>query len=170
MSKTKQIQLTLDLFGEAAASDEAQTIPVYGLKLVRENTLRYEDRVCCDEPETVAELLRPYYSECPQERVVVLFLSTSLRVIGFHLATVGTIDSSILNVRDVFSAAIVAQCKGIIVAHNHPSGNTEPSREDIRVTRTLVEAGELLGITVVDHIIVTEDDYTSLGERGVIKG
>ena len=99
---------------------------------------------------------------------MVLFLSTKLRVIGFHVASVGTLDASIMTVREVFCAALVAQCAGIIVAHNHPSGCAEPSRADIRVTRTLVEAGELLGIQVFDHIIVTEASYTSLGERGVM--
>ena len=100
---------------------------------------------------------------------MVLFLSTALRVIGFHVASVGTLDASILTVRDVFCAAIVAQCAGIIVAHNHPSGNPEPSREDIRVTRQIAEAGEILGIRVFDHIIVTDGSYTSLSERGVIE-
>ena len=169
MTQDKQIQMTLDLFGHPAASGEAQTVPMYRLKLVRENDLSYEHQLCCSTPETVAQLMRPYFSACHQEQVVVLFLSTALRVIGFHVASVGTLDASILTVRDVFCAAIVAQCAGIIVAHNHPSGNPEPSREDIRVTRQIAEAGEILGIKVFDHIIVTDGSYTSLSERGVIE-
>jgi DNA repair protein RadC len=73
-----------------------------------------------------------------------------------------------MTVREVFCAALVAQSAGVIVAHNHPSGCAEPSREDIRVTCKLVEAGEILAIQVFDHIIVTEESYTSLGERGVM--
>jgi len=170
MSQTKQIQMTLDLFGKPAAAGDAQTVPMYSLKLVRENDLSYEHQVCCQTPETVAALLRPYFSECHQEQVVILFLSTSLRVIGFHVASVGTLNASIMSVREVFSAALVANAAGIIISHNHPSGSPEPSREDLRVTRNLVEAGEILGVQVIDHIIVTEEAHTSLAERGVISG
>jgi DNA repair protein RadC len=127
MSETKQIQMTLDLFGTPAATGEAQTVPMYRLKLVRDNDLCYEHQRSCDTPETVAKLMRPYYSECPQEQVVVLFLFTKLRVIGFHVASVGTLDASIMLVREVFCAALVAQCAGIIAVHNHPSGCAEPT-------------------------------------------
>jgi len=168
MTDTQKIQLTLDLLGKPAAAGDAQTVPMYRLKLVREKDLSYDHQLCCQEPETVARLLRPYFSACHQEQVVILFLSTSLRVIGFHVASVGALNASIMSVREVFSAALVANAAGIIISHNHPSGNPEPSREDIRVTGKLVEAGEILGIQVIDHIIVTNDSYTSLGERGVV--
>jgi DNA repair protein RadC len=70
--------------------------------------------------------------------------------------------------REVFSDAIVDRAASIILVHNHPSGDTEPSQEDIAITKRLVEAGELLGIKVHDHIIVSKNGYTSMKERGVI--
>jgi len=70
--------------------------------------------------------------------------------------------------REVFSDAIVDRAASIILVHNHPSGDTEPSQEDIAITKRLVEAGELLGIKVHDHVIVSKNGYTSMKERGVI--
>jgi DNA repair protein RadC len=81
---------------------------------------------------------------------------------------VGGLSSSVVEPRQIFKTAILANAAAVILAHQHPSGNPEPSREDIQITRQLVEAGNIMGISVHDHLIITESDFTSLTERGVI--
>ena len=81
---------------------------------------------------------------------------------------VGGLVSSIVEPRAVFSAAINAHAASLILCHAHPSGNPEPSREDIRITRQLVECGKLMGIPIHDHLIIAENTYTSLVERGLM--
>ena len=80
----------------------------------------------------------------------------------------GGLAASIVEPRAVFKAAILANAAAVILAHQHPSGNLEPSREDIKITRQLVEAGQVMGIPVHDHLIIASHGYTSLAERGVI--
>jgi DNA repair protein RadC len=81
---------------------------------------------------------------------------------------VGGLSSSVVEPRQIFKTAMLANAAAIILAHQHPSGNPEPSQEDIKITRQLTEAGEIMGIPVHDHLIITESDFTSLAERGVI--
>jgi DNA repair protein RadC len=80
----------------------------------------------------------------------------------------GTLDASIVHPRDVFREAILETASGILLIHNHPSGNSSPSEEDLRITKQLVEAGRLLGIKVYDHIILAGEDYRSLADEGLI--
>ena len=99
-----------------------------------------------------------------RERFVVFWLSTANIVTGFEIISEGTLTSSVIHTREVFRGSIVASCANIILAHNHPSGNPEPSREDINITMKLVEAGNIIDIKVYDHIIFAENEYTSLVE------
>ena len=84
------------------------------------------------------------------------------------LVSEGTLTASLVHPREVFRLAITESAAAVIVLHNHPSGNSEPSAEDIAVTQQLVNAGKLLGIPVLDHIIIAGEGYTSLRERGVL--
>ena len=109
------------------------------------------------------------FKEEPVEVFIVAWLSTSNRIIGFEKVSVGNLNSSIVDPRSVFRSAIVANSASIIVAHNHPSGNQEPSDEDISITKKLVESGKILGIHVFDHLIICGDStYTSFVERRLI--
>lgn len=102
-----------------------------------------------------------------RENFVVLLLDTKNKVIGINTVSIGTLNSSLVHPREVFKPAILASAAALILAHNHPSGDPKPSREDIEVTKRLIEAGGLLGIQVLDHIIV--GDYcVSLKEQGYI--
>jgi len=103
-----------------------------------------------------------------RERFVVFWLSSANLVTGFEIISEGNLNSSIVHPREVFRGAIVATCANIIIAHNHPSGNPEPSREDINITKKLVEAGKILDVSLFDHIIFAEDKYTSLVESRLI--
>ena len=103
-----------------------------------------------------------------KERFVVFWLSSANIVTGFEIISEGNLNSSIVHPREVFRGAIVATAANILIAHNHPSGNPEPSREDINITKKLVEAGKIIDVSVFDHIIFAEDKYTSLVESRLI--
>ena len=104
-----------------------------------------------------------------EEVFVIITLDNANRLTGLFEVSVGSLNSSIVNPREVFKRAILNNAKSIVMAHNHPSGVLEPSKEDIDITKKLVAVGELLGIEVFDHIIVgKDDDYISFRRKGII--
>jgi DNA repair protein RadC len=119
-------------------------------------------------PEQLFKHFLFLFQEQVHERFVVFWLSASNRVTGFEIVSEGILNSSLVHPREVFRGAIVATCASIIVAHNHPSGNPEPSANDLEITVQLVEAGKLIGIRVHDHVLFTDSTYTSLAERGLM--
>jgi DNA repair protein RadC len=119
-------------------------------------------------PKDFFELFQPIFKEEPVEIFVVAWLSSANRIIGFEKVSVGNLNSSIVDPRSVFRSAIVSNSASIIVGHNHPSGNPEPSDEDVSITKKLVESGKVLGVHVFDHLIFAEDTYTSFVERRLI--
>ena len=139
---------------------------------VRVQTLRemplQED--ICDTPAALEKFIRENILTSPsfnpdKECFFVVFLNTRRRVVGFELVSMGTLDQVLVHPRDVFRAAIVANSHGIAMFHNHPSGNPSPSDADIRMTREIIRAGQLLKIEVLDHLI-GGDKFTSLRELG----
>ena len=143
-------------------------VPIYSTRLVREAEFTFPERSQVRTPEDVAALLVDYYREHDREEFIVLLLDTANTVIGMVQSSIGGLAASIVEPRQVFKAAILGNAAAVIVAHNHPSGNIEPSREDIRVTRQLVEVGKIMGIPVHDHVIIAETQFTSLAERGLL--
>ncbi len=119
-------------------------------------------------PKDFYELFNPILKEESKEVFLVAWLSSYNRVQGFDIVTSGTLTSAVVDPRAVFRSAIVANCANIIIAHNHPSGNPEPSNEDISITKKLVDAGKLIEIKIFDHIIFAEDKYTSFVESRLI--
>jgi DNA repair protein RadC len=119
-------------------------------------------------PEDVARRMIPMLRDRPIEVFTVLVLDAKNAVKCDLELSAGTLNASLVHPREVFKAAIDRMAASVIVVHNHPSGNPEPSREDIEVTRQLVEAGRIVGIPLHDHIIVAGDRYTSLAERGLL--
>jgi DNA repair protein RadC len=125
----------------------------------------------CDTPERAAEYwqqhiaVHPYFNaEC--ECMVVLILNTRRRVKGHQLLTIGTMDTLLVHAREVFRAAIIAGASAIVLMHNHPSGDPAPSEADIKVTRDLIRAGQLLKIELLDHVIIGVDRHASLRALG----
>lgn len=102
-----------------------------------------------------------------QEHFIALCLNTKNKIIARKTISIGTIDSAITHPRDVFRFAIKNNAARLIVVHNHPSGNPDPSQADIAVTKRLINTGKLIGIELLDHIIVGNDNYISLREYGV---
>lgn len=108
-----------------------------------------------------------FYGEV-KERFVVFWLNSSNVVQGFEIISEGILNSSLVAPREVFRGAIISTCANIILAHNHPSGNVEPSTEDISITKKLVETGKIIEIGVFDHIIFGDGSYLSFVERRLI--
>ena len=138
--------------------------PVYRVQLVRETGI---ERPQIDGSCDAAQILCRYLENEDREHFVALMLDVKNKVIGIHTVSIGNLNSAIVSPREVFKAAILANASSIIVAHNHPSGDVTPSPEDIQVTKMLVNAGKLLDIEVLDHVIVGEDGaYHSLKRSG----
>lgn len=137
---------------------------------LRECPLPPETTVC-NEPEPAVAYWRMHIETSPIfngecECLAILALNTRLRIKGHQLITIGTMDSILVQPREVFRGAIVASAKAIVLMHNHPSGEPDPSEADIRVTRDLIRGGQLLHIEVLDHVIVGRDTHRSLRELG----
>jgi DNA repair protein RadC len=125
-----------------------------------------------DTPERVADLLREDNRLFDVENLQILLLNTRKKLIRIEKVSQGTLDSILVHPREVFKSAITANAASVVLAHNHPSGDPTPSEQDIKVTRDLIRAGQLLKIDVIDHVIMgkaTEGrarDYVSLRELG----
>jgi len=129
---------------------------VYSLRLVKDRSVRFPVRECHGSPQAAALIQRPI-ADAPSEHMVVVFLDAKNAVVGTTYAASGGQHGIQLAPRDIFRAAIAANAAAIILGHNHPSGDPRPSREDINTTVKLVEAGKLLGLPIVDHVIVAMD-------------
>ena len=143
-------------------------VPLYTTRLFRERTFAFPTRDQVRSPADAAVVLAEYFSDRDREEFVVAFLDTANTLTGLHVASVGGLAASIVEPRQVFKAAVLANAAAVLLAHNHPSGNPEPSREDVAVTRQLVEAGKVMGIPVHDHLIIMDHGHTSLAERGLM--
>ena len=136
-------------------------VPEIRLALIREPESKALPVQCPQDVEKFVEPLK-FYSE---ENFVSFFLNARNEVTGYFIVSKGTVSASLVHPREVFKAAILANAYAIIVAHNHPGGSLTPSREDLETTEQLIKAGKLLGITVVDHVIVSVSGIYSIREH-----
>ncbi len=141
----------------------AYRIGHYRVRLVRDSSVPSEVRTVRTSAD-VAAIARTMLEGADREHFIVLLLNTRHGVIGVNTVSVGGLASAPVHPREVFKPAIVAGAAAVILAHNHPSGDPEPSRDDLAVTVQIRAAGALLGIEVLDHIIVGEHGYVSLRE------
>ncbi|WP_236823175.1 RadC family protein [Bhargavaea massiliensis] len=150
--------------GEAKAVQLLAAVEL-GKRLTRkQSTERYVIR----SPEDAASYLMPDMSNLNQEHFVVLFLNVKNEVLHSRTIFIGSLNSSIVHPREVFREAVKRSAASIICAHNHPSGNPAPSPEDIEVTKRLAEAGRIVGIDLLDHIIIGDHKFLSLKEGDFI--
>lgn len=149
--------------------DKAATlVAVFELsrRISSQSKLSYNKKIT--GPKDIAEIYIPVLRDEMKERFVVLCLNSSNKIIKEEIISVGNLNSSIVHPREVFKVAIENNSANIILMHNHPSGNTEPSNEDISITKRLVEAGKLMDIHVFDHIILAGSSYLSFTEERLI--
>ena len=118
-------------------------------------------------PEDALPFLRKY-TKAKREHFVVLLLNARHELIGTEVVSVGSLNASIVHPREVFLPAVSASAASVILAHNHPSGDPEPSEEDLSITKRLVEVGELIGIGVLDHVIVASRGLVSFRARQLL--
>lgn len=127
---------------------------------------RYGQKI--ESPEDVYNLLKQELADKKKEHFKILSLTSRNRLIGVDNVSTGTLDSNLAHPREIFRPAIQNTAASIILVHNHPSEDPEPSEDDLSITKRLVEAGKILGIEVVDHIIVTNNGFLSFKEKGLI--
>jgi len=145
-AKARQIMATLKL-------SQIVSAPPRNIKTIR-------------SPMDVYKLLEPEFRHLKQEKFICLFLNTKNGIIGQEVISIGSLNASIVHPREVFRPAIKRSAAAIICAHNHPSGNPEPSPEDLQITNRLAESGNIIGIDMLDHIVFGHYTYVSFKERG----
>ena len=135
------------------------------LQLVREADYPYETgTLSCSA--TAAKFFRPLFEGIDREQMAVAFLDAKHRVIGLGIVSIGSLTASIVHPREVFKPAIVSNAAAIIICHNHPSGVDEPSPEDISLTSRLTQAGDIVGIRLLDHVILGDKTHYSFCDKG----
>lgn len=145
-------------------------IPNYRIQMVKDGSVSYLNGDKLTAPAQAAAAFCSLLDNPDREYFVVLLLDGKNKIVGIHTVSQGSLNQSIVHPREVFKAAILANSAAVILAHNHPSGELAPSMEDKNITRRLKEAGELLGIRVLDHVIVDTDSgaYLSFVEKGLL--
>lgn len=142
-------------------------LPILGIKLVRTGSVRCAGHGHIHSPKDAAAIAWECLKHSDREQVLSILVDTKNGVVGVNVVSVGDLSSSVVHPREVFKAAILANAASVILAHNHPSGDPTPSPEDIAVTRRIAEAGQILGIELLDHVIVGDRErFVSLKNQG----
>lgn len=146
---------------------------VFGIKLFREisqlnSKLRIPPKLSLNNPKEVAEYLKEKYGRSKKEHFLTVLLDSRNNLISINEISVGILNSSLVHPREVFQPAISQFAANIILAHNHPSGDLNPSNEDLIITQRLSSVGEITGINIIDHIIISSNGYSSLKEKKLI--
>jgi DNA repair protein RadC len=180
LTMAQRILATYEGLGGIARADFAQLAAEHGLgpaktaqilaalelgrRLMAESP---EERWQIRAPSDAAHILMPKLGFQEQEHFAILYLDTRNRVSDQEVLYVGSLNTSLVRVAEVFRGAVRRNCAALIVAHNHPSGDPNPSPEDVSLTRRLVDAGKLLEIDVLDHLVIGHNRYVSLRERSL---
>jgi len=122
----------------------------------------------CSEAVAQGEIAEKELRSSDREKFICIHFNIKNQIISYEVVSMGSLTSSIVHPREVFKAAILANAASVLFMHNHPSGSTEPSIDDIEVTNRLCKAGSILGINVLDHLIITTTDYLSFRQKGLI--
>lgn len=146
---------------------------IFGIKLLQAFSERFAKekvpkKILLDSPEAVVNFLQKKIGESKKENFYIIAIDARNNLINIQEISVGSLTASIVHPREVFKEAIRSSAASIILAHNHPSGDPEPSEDDLIITKRLVEAGKILGIEIIDHVIVTKSDYLSLKDKNSI--
>lgn len=143
----------------------AKRVGIVSLKLVKESSVLYETRTI-RSPYDAYKLIKNFLIDSDREKFVVACLDTKSQPVNISVVSIGSVNSAIVHPREVFKVAMLSNASKIICFHNHPSGNLKCSKEDENITNRLKECGEILGIELVDHIIVGDNDtYFSFKEN-----
>lgn len=142
-------------------------INIVSVKLVKESSLLYKNRRI-RSPQDSYEIFKEFLDAVDREYFVVMCLDTKNQPTNISIAHIGSLNASIVHPREVMKTAILSNAASIICCHPHPSGDPTPSDEDIQVTERLVEAGNIIGVKMLDHIVLGDNCYISLKEKGYL--
>lgn len=145
----------------------AKRIDIVSLKMVKENSISYSNRVI-SSPADSAEIIRDFIEDSDREQMIMCCLDTKNQPTSISIVSIGSLNSAIVHPREVYKTAILSNSSSIIIAHNHPSGNPDPSHEDITLTNRLDEAGKIIGIKLLDHLIIGYGNFYSFKEEGML--
>ena len=165
MASKKQIESTI------CEEGNWYWVPEYRVMLVRDSNGGAKatgKKKALTTPDAVAEIFKTYLDGADREHFCIALLDRKGHILGINTVSIGSLSSSIVHPREVFKPAIVIGAASIILCHNHPSGDTTPSKEDLEVTNRLIEAGKIMGIEILDHVIIGDDSFCSLKARGFI--
>ena len=166
-SQTKPLEL-LVIKEEAKKPIPAKRVDIVSLRMIKESSLLYRNR-SIKSPEDGFQLFKQFLGELDREYFVLLCLDVKNNPTAINVCHVGSLNASIVHPREVYKTAILSNSSSIIVAHNHPSGNPTASPEDIAVTKRLKEAGGIMGIELLDHLIIGEDTFVSVPFKKCIR-
>lgn len=145
----------------------AKRVDIVSLKMVREKSVMYGNRVI-SSPNDSAELFRTFIQDCDREHMILCCMDTKNQPTSISVISIGSLNSAIVHPRELYKVAILSNSASIIIAHNHPSGDISPSHEDIVLTNRIDEAGKIIGIKLLDHVIIGKDAYFSFKEDGML--
>ena len=148
-------------------SNVAKRINIVSIKMVKESSFLYQTRQILS-PNDAYEMIKEQLEELDREQFIIACLNTKNEPTNISVVSVGSLNKAIVHPREVFKTAILSNAASIMAFHNHPSGETTPSQQDIQLTNRLYEAGELLGIKLLDHLIIGDGTFTSLKEKGYL--
>ena len=144
---------------------ENPRIPRYRISLVKEKSIDVQYPTTVTMPDKAAFIFREVFEGADREMLAVMTLDTKNKIIGVNLVSIGTLNQSLAGIKEMIKLAILQNANAIIHGHNHPSGDPEPSNQDRSMHRKLTEAGELMGIKLLDGIICGEDEYYSMSQE-----
>jgi DNA repair protein RadC len=147
-------------------SPSTKYIPVYHIELVRDRGIKLEPQTAIQSVANVVAILEDELVPADREKLICLILNARHILIGLEIVSIGTLTASLAHPREIFKGAILKNAAGIILAHNHPSGDPSPSDEDIRLTKRIAQAGAVLGIDLLDHLILAEQGSYSFKTAG----
>ena len=148
-------------------SNVTKRINIVSIKMVKESSFLYQTRTI-SSPKDAYEMIKERLEDSDREQFIIACLNTKNEPTNISVVSVGTLNKAIVHPREVFKTAILSNAASIMAFHNHPSGETTPSQQDIQLTNRLYEAGELLSIKLLDHLIIGDGTFTSLKEKGYL--
>jgi DNA repair protein RadC len=169
MGYTQELSAQMTLLAEEKITKTKQvSIPIYRVTLVREGKIpTYESRI--RSSANAYSVLQEFLADTDREHFVILMLDQKNQVIGINTVSIGSLTASVVHPREVYKPLILSNAAAVILGHNHPSGDPQPSKEDRAITQRLKEAGTLLGINVLDHLVIgAEGRYFSFADENLL--
>lgn len=159
---------TLELVKSGLLRSQATKL-IASIELAKRKQIQYpQEKTPIKCSRDIFEIIKPYFEDLTHEEFFCIFLNRSNKILKIENISVGGISGTITDVRIIFKKAVLLTASGIIISHNHPSGNIQPSESDTKITQKIKEAGNLMDIKLLDHIIYSEKDFYSFTDNGTI--